>query len=62
MNVRIAYWFALSSLLIAGNAAANEFALGAKAGTLGLGLEGTVGMSEYFNMRVGLNCPFNYTV
>lgn len=47
---------ALASLLfVAGNAGADGFALGAKAGTLGLGLEGTTRLSENFNLRGGIN-------
>jgi hypothetical protein len=52
---RIAGVFALMGLLIAGNAAADGFAIGVKAGTLGLGIEGTFGLSERFNLRAGVN-------
>lgn len=34
------------------------FALGVRAGTLGAGVEGTIGLSERFNLRLGAN---NYT-
>lgn len=44
-----------SLLLVTGNAAADGFALGAKAGTLGLGLEGTTRLSDSFNLRGGIN-------
>lgn len=46
---------ALAGLLVAGPAAAEGFALGVKAGTLGAGVEATYGLSERFNLRFGLN-------
>lgn len=55
MNVSVVRSLALSGLLVAGSAAADGFGLGVKAGTLGLGVEGTVGLSERFNLRVGAN-------
>jgi hypothetical protein len=45
----------LSSLLFAGGVAADGFGIGVKGGTLGLGVEGTFGLSERFNLRAGLN-------
>src|SRR5204862_2317871 len=36
-------------------AIADDFALGAKAGTLGLGIEGTFRLSDRFNLRAGIN-------
>lgn len=48
-------------LLLAGQgAAADSFALGAKAGTTGLGLEGTFRMSETLNLRGGFYA-FDYS-
>lgn len=44
-----------SLLLVAGHAAADGFALGAKVSTLGLGLEGTTRLSDSFNLRGGIN-------
>ena len=41
--------------LAAGNASAVETALTAKLGSLGLGVEGTFGLAEHFNARLGLN-------
>ena len=52
---KLIYPLALAGLLAAGTAAADGFALGAKAGTLGLGLEGTKGLTDKFNLRLGLN-------
>lgn len=52
-------WLALAGLLIGGTAAAEGFALGVKAGTLGAGLEATYGLSERFNLRFGVN-SLNY--
>ena len=51
---------ALFLLLGAHGAAAENFALGAKAGTTGLGLEGTYGVSEAFNLRGGFYA-FDYS-
>lgn len=48
------YVIALSTWFIA-SAAQADFALGAKAGTLGLGLEATTSLSDYFNVRFGVN-------
>lgn len=44
--------------VVMGAAHAAGFALGAKAGTLGLGVEATAGLSERVNLRFGVN---NYT-
>jgi len=41
--------------LAASNASAVETALTAKLGSLGLGVEGTFGLAEHFNARLGLN-------
>ena len=46
---------ACSGLLFSAGAAAEGFGLGVKAGTLGLGVEGTIGLSERFNVRIGAN-------
>jgi hypothetical protein len=46
---------ALSSLFATVGALADDFALGAKAGTLGLGLEGTFRLNDRFNVRGGIN-------
>lgn len=46
---------ALSGLLLAGTAHAEGFGLGVKAGTLGVGVEGTFGLSKRFNLRAGVN-------
>lgn len=46
---------ALAPVLATGGAAADGFALGAKAGTLGLGVEGTTALSQNINLRVGIN-------
>ncbi|RLJ18041.1 hypothetical protein DJ030_12535 [bacterium endosymbiont of Escarpia laminata] len=45
--------------LLGNNAMAEGFALTGKAGSLGLGLEGTLGMTESLNARLGFN-GFNY--
>jgi hypothetical protein len=45
--------------LISANAEAMDMALTAKLGSLGLGLEGTFGLTEQFNARLGLN-KFDY--
>jgi hypothetical protein len=42
------------ALLAAGSASAESFALGAKAGTVGVGVEGTFAMSERLNLRGGI--------
>lgn len=55
MQLKLLRLFALTGLLVAGTAAADGFGLGVKAGTLGLGVEGTFGLSERFNLRVGAN-------
>lgn len=55
MQTRFLRLFALSGLLVAGSAVADGFGLGVKAGTLGLGVEGTFGLSERLNVRVGVN-------
>ncbi len=41
--------------LIAADATAMDAAVTAKLGTLGLGVEGTFGLTEHFNARLGLN-------
>ena len=41
------------------HAGSSRYALAAKAGTLGLGVEGTIKLSEKFNARVGVNA-FSY--
>ena len=43
----------LSLGLLASQAYAIDFALGGRMGTLGLGLEATVGLNNYFNARLG---------
>lgn len=48
-------WLALTGVLCAGPAAAEGFALGVKAGTLGAGVEVTYGLSPRFNLRFGVN-------
>lgn len=55
MNTHVRLIALASLLLVAGNTGAEGFALGAKAGTLGLGLEGTTRLSENFNLRGGIN-------
>jgi hypothetical protein len=60
MKTRYLCLFAAIGTFVAGDAAANEFALGVKGGTLGLGLEGTVGVNDYLNVRVGIN-SYDYT-
>lgn len=55
MQTKLLRLFALSGLLAAGSAAADGFGLGVKAGTLGFGVEGTFGLSERVNLRVGAN-------
>lgn len=55
MNTLVRPLALASLLLVAGNAGADGFALGAKAGTLGLGIEGTTRLSENFNLRGGIN-------
>lgn len=55
MKLKCIRWLALSGLLVAGTAAAEGFALGVKAGTLGAGIEATYGLSERFNLRFGIN-------
>jgi hypothetical protein len=45
--------------LISANAEAMDMALTAKLGSLGLGLEGTFGLTEQFNARLGFN-KFDY--
>lgn len=59
MQIKFIRWFALSGLLVAGAAAADGFGLGVKAGSLGLGVEGTFGLSERVNLRAGIN---NYSL
>lgn len=59
MQIRLIRWLALSGFLIAGSAAADGFGLGVKAGTLGLGVEGTFALSERVNLRAGIN---NYSL
>ena len=62
MKTRLAFAVPCAlALLLGGHAAAAEnFALGAKAGTTGLGLEGTFRMSEAFNLRGGFY-TFDYS-
>lgn len=55
MPTKFLRWFALTGLLVAGSAGADGFGLGVKAGTLGLGVEGTFGLSERLNLRLGIN-------
>jgi hypothetical protein len=55
VQIKLIRWLALSGVLIAGSAAADGFGLGVKAGTLGLGVEGTFGLSERVNLRAGIN-------
>lgn len=55
MNIKFARLLALSGLLVTGSAAADGFALGVKAGTLGAGVEGTFGISPRVNLRLGAN-------
>lgn len=55
MNVNLPRLLVLSGLFVAGTAAADGFGLGIKAGTLGVGVEGTFGLTERFNLRVGAN-------
>jgi hypothetical protein len=45
--------------LMAADASAMDMALSAKLGTLGLGVEGTFGLTKQFNARLGLN-KYNY--
>ena len=45
----------LAGSLISGPVAAEGFGLGVKAGTLGLGVEGSFGLSERISLRVGVN-------
>jgi hypothetical protein len=45
--------------LVSANAGAVDAAVTAKLGTLGLGVEGTFGLTEHFNARLGLN-KFDY--
>lgn len=59
MQIGFIRWFALSGLLVVGSAAADGFGLGVKAGTLGLGVEGTFPISERVNVRAGVN---NYSL
>ncbi|MFL6621626.1 MAG: hypothetical protein ACJ8KA_04225 [Sulfurifustis sp.] len=46
---------ALSTFFIAAGTSADGFGLGVKAGTLGGGIEGTIGISDSLNLRVGVN-------
>lgn len=55
MRNKFLRWFALSGLLAAGSASADGFGLGVKAGTLGVGIEGTFSLSESVNLRAGFN-------
>jgi hypothetical protein len=45
--------------LVTADAGATDMAIGAKLGSLGLGVEGTFGLTEHFNARLGLN-RYNY--
>lgn len=47
--------FALSAFFSVTTAIADDFALGVKGGTLGLGVEGTLRLSDHFNLRAGVN-------
>jgi hypothetical protein len=51
---------ALLCLLSSGPASAADVAIGAKGGTLGLGVEMTVGLSQQWNGRLGIN-GFDYS-
>jgi hypothetical protein len=55
VQIKFLRLFALSVLLVAGATAADDFGVGVKAGTLGLGVEGTFGLSQRVNLRVGFN-------
>lgn len=46
---------AIACATLASPAGADGFALGGKAGTLGLGIEATTGLSERWNLRAGIN-------
>ncbi len=60
MNTRFQLVFGAACLgLVSANAGAMDMAVTAKLGTLGLGVEGTFGLTEHFNARLGLN-KFDY--
>jgi hypothetical protein len=54
-----AFWGLACVGLVTTDAGAVDMALTAKLGTLGLGIEGTFGLTEQFNARLGLN-KFDY--
>jgi hypothetical protein len=54
MKTRLIGLLALAGLFAAGNASA-DFAVGVKGGTLGAGVEATIGISKRFNARLGYN-------
>jgi hypothetical protein len=51
----LAQLFVLSTFFAVNTAMADDFALGAKAGFLGLGVEGTMRLADHFNLRAGIN-------
>jgi len=56
MDKRLQTVLGLAGLgLVTANAGAMDMALSAKLGTLGLGVEGTFGLTEQFNARLGFN-------
>lgn len=59
MDNRVRLFLGLVSCCAAGVANANDLAITAKLGTLGMGIEGTFGLTEQFNARLGLN-RFDY--
>ena len=60
MDKRFHSFLALACVgLISTHADAMDAAVTAKLGTLGLGVEGTFGLTEHFNARLGLN-KFDY--
>lgn len=55
MKPLIVRTLALSTFLITVGAYADGFGVGIKAGSLGAGVEGTIGISDYLNVRLGVN-------
>lgn len=55
MATRLVPMLALLGLAVSGGASADGFALGVKAGTLGIGPELSYAVSDRFNVRLGLN-------
>jgi hypothetical protein len=55
MGKRVRIILGLACGCLAGTAEANDLAITAKLGTLGMGVEGTFGLTEQFNARLGLN-------